>query len=127
MCYTLIGPSRSRTGTVRSSLTSSRHEGLGPRKAGGVGLASFPPPTRIGRPTVAKAAGRFPYGGGMASCVTPFLRQERMPDGNGMIEETAWIGKPWRRIELLTHRFFWKGDEAAEDVTPRGRQYPAYR
>lgn len=25
-------------------------------------------------------------------------------------EETRWIGKPWRRIELLTTRSFYKGE-----------------
>jgi len=26
-------------------------------------------------------------------------------------EEQTWIGKPWRRITLLTQRTFYKGDE----------------
>jgi len=26
-------------------------------------------------------------------------------------ETSRWIGKPWRRIELLTVRDFWKGEE----------------
>lgn len=30
------------------------------------------------------------------------------PDGR---EERRWIGKPWRRIELLRHRSFYKGEE----------------
>lgn len=30
------------------------------------------------------------------------------PDGR---EERRWVGKPWRRIELLTNRYFWKGTE----------------
>lgn len=45
------------------------------------------------------------------------IGRERMPDGNGMVEEMAWVGKPWRRIELLTHRFFWKGEETERSRT----------
>ena len=26
-------------------------------------------------------------------------------------EERRWVGKPWRRIELLTNRHFYKGEE----------------
>jgi hypothetical protein len=26
-------------------------------------------------------------------------------------EETRWIGKPWRRVELLVTRSFWKGEQ----------------
>lgn len=32
-------------------------------------------------------------------------------DWNPMREETRWIGKPWRRIELLTQRHFWRGEQ----------------
>lgn len=28
-------------------------------------------------------------------------------------EERRWIGKPWRRVELLTNRHFWKGEECS--------------
>lgn len=30
-------------------------------------------------------------------------------------EEVRWIGKPWRRIELVTHRYIYKGKQ--HDVT----------
>lgn len=38
---------------------------------------------------------------------------------NQMREEARWVGKPWRRIELLTRRFFYKGEqhEVERDVT----------
>lgn len=34
-------------------------------------------------------------------------------DWNPMREESRWVGKPWRRIELLTRRHFWKGEQCA--------------
>jgi len=30
-------------------------------------------------------------------------------------ETTRWIGKPWRRIELLTNRHFYKGEQVGQD------------
>jgi hypothetical protein len=30
-------------------------------------------------------------------------------------EESRWIGKPWRRIELLTQRQFYRGEEVGRD------------
>ena len=38
-------------------------------------------------------------------------RQDWSPFGSDGREERRWIGKPWRRIELLTTRTYWKGDE----------------
>lgn len=32
-------------------------------------------------------------------------------DWSPVHEETRWIGKPWRRIELLTRRHFYKGEQ----------------
>jgi hypothetical protein len=26
-------------------------------------------------------------------------------------EEISWIGKPWRRVTLLTHRYFWREEQ----------------
>jgi len=38
-------------------------------------------------------------------------RQVSGPLYNGDMEENiAWIGKPWRRLELLVQRTFWKGE-----------------
>lgn len=42
-------------------------------------------------------------------------RQDSPRIGQGHVEEIRWIGKPWRRVELLTNRFFWKGEQV--DVT----------
>lgn len=28
------------------------------------------------------------------------------------LEQIRWIGKPWRRIELLVNRHYWRGDQA---------------
>ena len=36
---------------------------------------------------------------------------------NSLREEQAWIGKPWRRIELLTQRHFWKGEQTEVNRT----------
>jgi len=36
---------------------------------------------------------------------------------DGLREEQAWIGKPWRRVELLTHRHFWQGEQIEVDRT----------
>src|SRR5437763_1573026 len=36
---------------------------------------------------------------------------------NEMREETRWIGKPWRRIELLRHRYFYKGENFTTERT----------
>lgn len=30
-------------------------------------------------------------------------------------ETLRWVGKPWRRIELLTHRHFYKGEQVGQD------------
>jgi hypothetical protein len=39
--------------------------------------------------------------------------------GSDSREERRWIGKPWRRVELLTTRTYWKGEEVdtARDLT----------
>lgn len=39
--------------------------------------------------------------------------------GNGHVESIHWIGKPWRRIELLVNDFWWKGErtERTWDLT----------
>ena len=34
-----------------------------------------------------------------------------------MDEDLHWIGKPWRRVELLTHRHYWKGEQVDADRT----------
>jgi hypothetical protein len=31
--------------------------------------------------------------------------------------ESRWVGKPWRRVELATHRFTWKGVTEVTDQT----------
>jgi hypothetical protein len=38
-------------------------------------------------------------------------REDSAIFGSDSREEIRWIGKPWRRVELLTHRTFWKGEE----------------
>ncbi len=42
----------------------------------------------------------------------PLVGREDSPatDWNPMLEQTRWIGKPWRRIELLRRRHFYKGE-----------------
>ena len=51
----------------------------------------------------------------------PIGRSDSSPFGsdNDSLEEIRWIGKPWRRIELLTNRYFYKGEqiEAIRDLT----------
>lgn len=37
------------------------------------------------------------------------IGHETSADGNGMVESAHWIGKPWRRVELLVNDFYWKG------------------
>jgi hypothetical protein len=32
-------------------------------------------------------------------------------------EEICWVGKPWRRVELLTQRYFWNGVETEVNRT----------
>lgn len=32
-------------------------------------------------------------------------------------EHLRWVGKPWRRIELLTHRHYWNGEQTEVDRT----------
>jgi hypothetical protein len=46
-------------------------------------------------------------------------REDWMGFGPDDREERRWIGKPWRRVELLTNRTFWKGEEidTARDLT----------
>jgi hypothetical protein len=36
---------------------------------------------------------------------------------NDLAEEIRWIGKPWRRIELLTQRHYWKGEQTEVNRT----------
>lgn len=38
-------------------------------------------------------------------------REDSAVFGSDSREEIRWVGKPWRRIELLTNRTFWKGEE----------------
>lgn len=38
--------------------------------------------------------------------------RERRPQTR---ETRRWIGKPWRRIELLTHRHFYKGEQVGQN------------
>lgn len=49
----------------------------------------------------------------------PVGRQDTPAFGSDHIEELRWLGKPWRRIELMTNRFFWKGEqtEVTRDLT----------
>jgi hypothetical protein len=35
---------------------------------------------------------------------------------NDSSEHLAWVGKPWRRVELLTHRDFYGGREVDRDT-----------
>jgi hypothetical protein len=47
------------------------------------------------------------------------IGRETNDDGQGMVQTLRWIGKPWRRIELLVSEFYWKGElaERSWDLT----------
>lgn len=38
-------------------------------------------------------------------------REDSQVFGADSLEERRWIGKPWRRLELMTNRTFWRGEE----------------
>jgi len=42
-------------------------------------------------------------------------RADSPATNSSLEEEIRWVGKPWRRIERVIHRHWWKGEVTEED------------
>jgi hypothetical protein len=55
-------------------------------------------------------------GAALNAAISRFVgREDSNVFGSDHLEQQRWIGKPWRRINLLTNRTYWKGEQV--DVT----------